>query len=72
MVDVTLPTGPAARLDWGYDLRLADGTTKIATIRSYWLMDGTKTVVVQLTFYGDRPEVMNDFEAVVRTFRWGS
>jgi len=72
VVDVTLPTGPAARLDWSYDLRLADGTTEIATVRSYWLIDGTKTVVIQLTFYGDRPAVMSDFESVVRTLRWAS
>jgi hypothetical protein len=71
VVDVTLPTGPAARLDWSYDLRLADGTAKIATIRSYWLIDGTKTVVIQLTFYGDRPDVMSDFERVLRSVRWG-
>jgi len=72
VVDVTLPTGPAARLDWSYDLRLADGTTEIATVRSYWLIDGTKTVVIQLTFYGDRPAVMSDFDSVVRTLRWAS
>jgi len=72
VVDVTLPTGPAARLDWSYDLRLADGTTEIATVRSYWLIDGTKTVVIQLTFYADRPAVMSDFDSVVRTLRWAS
>jgi hypothetical protein len=72
VLDVTLPTGPAARLDWSYDLRLADGTAKVATVRSYWLLDGTKTVVTQLTFYGDRPDVMKDFEDTIGTVRWGS
>jgi hypothetical protein len=70
--DVTLPAGPVVRLDWSYDLRLADGTAEIATVRSYWLIDGTKTVVIQLTFYADRPAVMSDFDSVVRTLRWAS
>ena len=71
-VDVTLPTGPAVRLDWSYDLRHADGTSEIGNVRSYWLLDGSKTIVAQLTTYGDHPAVVGNFDAVVQTFRWGS
>jgi hypothetical protein len=69
-IDVSLPTGPAARLDWSYDLRSADGTSEIGTVRSYWLVDGTNTIVVQLTYYGDHPELVTSLDAVAATFHW--
>jgi len=71
-VDLALPIGPAVRLDWSYDLRHADGTSEIGNVRSYWLLDGSKTVVAQLTTYGDHPDVVGNFDAVVQTFRWGT
>lgn len=70
--DVTLATGPAVRLDWSYDLRHADGTSDIEAVRSYWLIDGTKTIVIQLTMHAGQPSALADFEAVIRTVRWGS
>jgi hypothetical protein len=69
-IDVTLPAGPAVRLDWGYDLRLADGSTTIGTVRSYWIVDGSKLVAIQLTFYGEQPAVLASFEAAIQTLRW--
>jgi hypothetical protein len=69
-VERTLSIGRAIQLDWSYDLRHADGTMEIGTVRSYWLLDGTKTVVVQLTYYGEQPDVIRSFDAVAATFRW--
>ncbi len=69
-VDVALPIGPAVRLDWSYDLRNADGTSEIGTVRSYWLADGPNTVAVQLTYYGEHPELVTSLDEVATTFRW--
>lgn len=69
-VDVSLATGPAARLDWAYDLHHGDGTTEIGTVRSYWLHDEAKTLIVQLTYYGQHPELLTSLDRVTSTFRW--
>ena len=69
-IDVSLATGPAARLDWAYDLHHGDGTTEVGTVRSYWLHDEAKTMIVQLTFYGEHPELSRSLDGVASTFRW--
>jgi len=70
-VDVSLATGPAARLDWTYDLHRGDGTIEIGTVRSYWLHDEASTMIVQLTFYGQHPELVRSLDGVAQTFHWG-
>jgi hypothetical protein len=69
-VDVALATGPAARLDWTYDLRHGDGAIEIGTVRSYWLHDEASTMIVQLTYYGQHPELLTSLDRVTSTFRW--
>ena len=70
--EVALPTGPAVRLDWSYALHHADGTVEIAAVRSYWLIDETRTVVIQLTTYGSEPAAVADFESVIQAMHWAS
>jgi hypothetical protein len=70
--DVTLPTGPGVRLDWSYTLHHADGTSEIVAVRSYWLVDGTKTIVIQLTVHDGHVAAFADFESVIQGVRWSS
>jgi hypothetical protein len=70
--EVALPIGPAVRLDWSFDLTQADGTSEIGSVRSYWFLDGTSKVVVQLTTYGSQPAAIASFEGAVQTFRWAT
>jgi hypothetical protein len=72
-VDVILPGGPAARLDWRYTLRRADGTDATAFVRAYWVLDRDGVVAVQFASYGDRPTslpALESFEAAIQTMRW--
>ena len=69
-IDVTLPIGPSARLDYSYDTARDDGTVDIVYVRSYWLIDGPSVIAVQLVTYGQRPDVVANFDAVAATFRW--
>jgi hypothetical protein len=69
-LDVTLPLGPAVRLDWSYDTMRADETLQVVYVRAYWIVDGPSVVAVQLVTYGARPEVVASFDAVAATFQW--
>ena len=69
-IDVTLPIGPSARLDYSYDTSRDDGTVEVVYVRSYWLIDGPSVIAVQLVTYGLRPDVVANFDAVATTFRW--
>jgi hypothetical protein len=69
-VDVVLPVGRAARLDWSYDTARADGRLQVVYVRAYWVVDGPSVVAIQLVTYGARPEVVAIFDAVAATFRW--
>lgn len=71
-VEVSLPGGTAARLDWSFDLTNADGTSEVTYVRSYWMSSGPSIVVVQLTTFGVFPEAVAVFDAAAATFRWPS
>jgi hypothetical protein len=69
-VEVGLPGGNAARLDWSFDLTNADGTSDVTHVRSYWIASGSSIVVLQLTTYAEFPEAVAVFDAAADTFRW--
>jgi hypothetical protein len=69
-VDVTIPGGRAARLDWRLQLNHTDGTTIDAAVRSYWILDQGSIVVIQLTSYGSHPDDVASFETAIGTLRW--
>lgn len=71
VVEVGLPGGIAARLDWSFDLSNADGTPDVTYVRSYWMSSGPSIVVVQLTTYGEFPDAVAVFDSTATTFRWG-
>jgi hypothetical protein len=71
-IEVRLPGGTAARLDWSFDLSNADGSSDVTHVRSYWMSSGSSLVVVQLTTYGDFPEAVAVFDATATTFRWAA
>jgi hypothetical protein len=71
-IEVTLSGGPAARLDWSFDLSNADGTTDVTHVRSYWMASAPSIVIVQLTTYGEYPDAVAAFDAAAATFRWVS
>lgn len=70
-IEVILPGGPAARLDWSFDLSNADGTSDVTYVRAYWMASGPSIVVVQLTTYGEYPDALALFDKTAATFRWG-
>ena len=71
-INAPLPIGSSVRLDWSYQVLFNDGSTDDVYLRSYWLVDGSTRIVVQLGTHGVRPEVVANFDAVAAAFRWGS
>jgi hypothetical protein len=69
-IDVALPAGPAARLDWSYDRVAADGAAEVVFIRSYWIGGRDTLVVIQLMTAGAQPGAVSSFDAVAATARW--